>query len=33
VARIAGVNIPSNKRVDVAPRYIQGIGENFAQEI
>jgi small subunit ribosomal protein S13 len=33
VARIAGVNIPTNKRVDVALRYIHGIGEHFASEI
>ena len=33
MARIAGVNIPSNKRVDVALRYIHGIGESFSAEI
>jgi small subunit ribosomal protein S13 len=33
VARIAGVNIPSNKRVDVALRYIHGIGPKLAQKI
>jgi small subunit ribosomal protein S13 len=33
VARIAGVNIPSNKRVDIALRYIHGIGPRFAKEI
>lgn len=33
MARIAGVNIPSNKRVDVALRYIHGIGERFSSEI
>jgi len=33
VARIAGVNIPSNKRVDIALRYIHGIGEHNAKEI
>jgi small subunit ribosomal protein S13 len=33
VARIAGVNIPSNKRVEIALRYIHGIGPKFAQEI
>jgi small subunit ribosomal protein S13 len=26
VARIAGVNIPTNKRVEIALRYIHGIG-------
>ncbi len=33
MARIAGVNIPTNKRVIVALRYIHGIGPAFAQEI
>ena len=33
MARIAGVNIPSNKRVDIALRYIHGIGPTFAREI
>jgi small subunit ribosomal protein S13 len=33
VARIAGVNIPSNKRVEIALRYIHGIGPKFAKEI
>ncbi len=33
MARIAGVNIPSNKRVDIALRYIHGIGPKFASEI
>jgi small subunit ribosomal protein S13 len=33
VARIAGVNIPTNKRVVVALQYIHGIGEHRAQEI
>jgi small subunit ribosomal protein S13 len=33
VARIAGVNIPTNKRVEVALTYIHGIGDTFAQEI
>jgi small subunit ribosomal protein S13 len=33
VARIAGVNIPTNKRVDIALRYIHGIGPYFAKEI
>jgi small subunit ribosomal protein S13 len=33
VARIAGVNIPSNKRIDVALRYIHGIGPKLAQNI
>ncbi len=33
MARIAGVNIPTNKRVDIALRYIHGIGPYFAKEI
>lgn len=33
MARIAGVNIPTNKRVVIALRYIYGIGPTKAQEI
>ena len=33
MARIAGVNIPTNKRVVVALQYIHGIGAAKAQEI
>ena len=33
MARIAGVNIPTNKRVVVALQYIHGIGQHRAQEI
>jgi small subunit ribosomal protein S13 len=33
VARIAGVNLPTGKRVTVALRYIYGIGPTTAQEI
>jgi|TARA_B100001964_G_C13967159_1_gene480270 small subunit ribosomal protein S13 len=33
VARIAGVNIPSNKRVEIALTYIYGIGRTKATEI
>lgn len=33
VARIAGVNIPSGKRVIIALQYIHGIGPKFAQQI
>jgi small subunit ribosomal protein S13 len=33
VARIAGVNIPTNKRVEVALQYIHGIGHQRAKEI
>ena len=33
MARIAGVNIPTNKRVTISLRYIYGIGPAKAQEI
>jgi small subunit ribosomal protein S13 len=33
VARIAGVNIPTNKRVVIALQYIHGIGRTKAREI
>jgi small subunit ribosomal protein S13 len=33
VARIAGVNLPTNKRVVIALQYIHGIGAHKAQEI
>ena len=33
MARIAGVNIPTNKRVVIALQYIHGIGSTKAQEI
>jgi small subunit ribosomal protein S13 len=33
VARIAGVNIPTNKRVVIALQYIHGIGPKSAKEI
>ncbi len=33
MARIAGVNIPTNKRVLIALTYIHGIGRSKAQEI
>jgi small subunit ribosomal protein S13 len=33
VARIAGVNIPTNKRVEIALQYIHGIGAKTAQDI
>ncbi|MBN9500122.1 MAG: 30S ribosomal protein S13 [Alphaproteobacteria bacterium] len=33
MARIAGVNIPTGKRVVIALRYIYGIGPNNAAEI
>ena len=33
MARIAGVNIPTNKRVLIALQYIHGIGPKVAEEI
>jgi len=33
VARIAGVNIPTNKRVEIALTYIHGIGRTTAKRI
>ena len=33
MARIAGVNIPTQKRVIIALQYIHGIGPKFASEI
>jgi small subunit ribosomal protein S13 len=33
VARIAGVNIPTAKRVIIALQYIHGIGPSFAKQI
>ncbi len=33
LARIAGVNIPTNKRVVIALQYIHGIGANYAKQI
>ena len=33
VARIAGVNIPTNKRVIIALQYIHGIGQAKARQI
>jgi small subunit ribosomal protein S13 len=33
LARIAGVNIPSNKKLEVALTYIFGIGTNFSKNI
>jgi small subunit ribosomal protein S13 len=33
VARIAGVNIPTGKRVVVALQYIHGVGEKTAKDI
>ena len=33
MARLAGVNVPSNKRLVIALRYIFGIGKKFANDI
>ena len=33
MARIAGVNIPTQKRVEIGLRYIHGIGPSKAKEI
>jgi len=33
MARIAGVNIPTNKRVEIALTYIHGIGRTTARDI
>ena len=33
MARIAGVNLPTNKRVEIALQYIHGIGSKTAQDI
>jgi len=33
VARIAGVNLPTNKRVVIALQYIHGVGQKIAGEI
>ena len=33
MARIAGVNIPTQKRVEIALRYIYGIGPMHAKDI
>ena len=33
MARIAGVNIPTQKRVEIGLRYIHGIGSSKAREI
>lgn len=33
MARIAGVNIPTGKRVEIALRYVYGIGPKIARDI
>ncbi len=33
MARVAGVNLPGNKRIDIALTYIYGIGRTLARKI
>ena len=33
MARIAGINIPTNKRVEVGLTYVHGIGSSTASKI
>lgn len=33
MARVSGVDLPKNKRIDVALRYLYGVGETRANEI
>jgi small subunit ribosomal protein S13 len=33
MARVAGVNLPGNKRIDIALSYIYGIGRSLAKKI
>ncbi len=33
MARIAGVNVPSNKRLEISLTYIYGIGSKYAKDI
>jgi len=33
MARIAGINIPNNKKIEIALTYIFGIGKNFSHDI
>ena len=33
MARIAGINIPQNKLVQIGLTYIYGIGDKFSKEI
>jgi small subunit ribosomal protein S13 len=33
LARIAGVNIPTNKRVEIALTYLHGIGRNTSKQL
>ena len=33
MARIAGVNVPTNKRLEISLTYIYGIGPKFSKDI
>ena len=33
MARVSGVDVPNNKRVEIALRYIHGIGPSLAKEV
>ena len=33
MARIAGIDLPKNKRIDIALQYVYGIGPKVANEI
>ncbi|MDD2772621.1 MAG: 30S ribosomal protein S13 [Elusimicrobiales bacterium] len=33
MARVAGVDLPKNKRIDIALRYVYGIGPTYARKI
>ena len=33
MARIAGVNVPTNKRLEISLTYIYGIGQKFSKDI
>ena len=33
MARIAGIDLPKNKRIDIALQYVYGIGPSIAKEI
>jgi small subunit ribosomal protein S13 len=33
MARVAGVDLPKNKRIDVALRYLYGVGETRSNEV
>ena len=33
MARIAGINIPDNKRIDIALTYVYGVGQSLSKRI